>query len=301
MDQMAHLLHYPQKPLGITRSMTYLHFRELPSGFNAIVGIMIYSGYNQEDSLIQNMSAHDYGLFRSSYFKVFQEKEAKKTGAGWDNKGVRFERPNHDECDSKELGDYAKLDEDGGGPRHAREREGHHHRHHLANDMVGPNGRCATAARTRAILEKVVEWLEVVQFIIIIIFFFWEEGMMTDFFCPLSPNSTCFNFLFYSSSSSFLLHLYLSPRRRTARGSRDADGRRGREQVRESAHPQRALPADRRQIRVAPRPERHHRYDLPERRHAFTMEGIVPDIIVNPHAIPSRMTVGHLIETSCRK
>jgi len=145
MDTLAHVLHYPQKPLVCTRAMVscspispspitnvadvhpppsipllsplamqeYLHFRELPSGTNACVAIMVYSGYNQEDSLIMNQSAIDRGFFRSSFFRTYQE-EAKGGGAGGRLlEKETFEIPTRETCTEMRWGSYEKLDVDG--------------------------------------------------------------------------------------------------------------------------------------------------------------------------------------------
>lgn len=113
MDTMAHVLHYPQKPLCTTRAMEFLHFRELPSGVNVVVAIMIYTGYNQEDSLIMNQSAIDRGLFRSSYYRCYSDQEKAATAGVGSLNSEFFERPTMESTRGMKYGDYSKLDDDG--------------------------------------------------------------------------------------------------------------------------------------------------------------------------------------------
>ena len=76
-DAQAHMMWYPQKPLVPTRMGKLLKIDEMPAGVNAVVAIMCYGGYNQEDSIIVNRSAIDRGLFRSTYFKSWKSSEAR--------------------------------------------------------------------------------------------------------------------------------------------------------------------------------------------------------------------------------
>ncbi|KAI9912016.1 hypothetical protein PsorP6_008976 [Peronosclerospora sorghi] len=85
MDTMANVLNYLQKPLVTTSAMKYLHFCELPSCINVIVGIASYTDYNQEDSLIMN-----------------------QRGANCE----AFEKPSRDNCLGLRHGSYNKLDND---------------------------------------------------------------------------------------------------------------------------------------------------------------------------------------------
>ncbi|GMH93424.1 hypothetical protein TrVE_jg1434 [Triparma verrucosa] len=240
MDTMAHVLHYPQKPLCTTRAMEFLHFRELPSGVNCIVAIMIYTGYNQEDSLIMNQSAIDRGLFRSSYFRCYVDEE--KGGSGGSGlTSERFERPTHDLVDKMKAGDYAKLDDDG---------------------LVQPGTR---VSGTDILIGKTApKEAQVGQ----------AMSQKTKRDCSTAMKSTengiVDQVLLSTTSDGFR---FTKVRIRNVRTPQIGDKF-------ASRHGQKGT------IGMTYRQE-----DMP-----FTAEGVVPDIIVNPHAIPSRMTIAQLVE-----
>ena len=75
MHTLGHIAKFIQL-LATTRSIEHLKFRELPPSQNAIVAILCYIGYNQqEDSVIMNQSSVDHGLFRGIYYRSYMDLE----------------------------------------------------------------------------------------------------------------------------------------------------------------------------------------------------------------------------------
>lgn len=69
-DTLMHVMDYPQKPLVYTKVAKMVGCDDLPSGINAIVAVMLYTGRNQEDSIILNKSSVERGLFSVTSYKT---------------------------------------------------------------------------------------------------------------------------------------------------------------------------------------------------------------------------------------
>lgn len=69
LDTVLPLLVYPQRPLVSTRTLSLVNWNDLPAGQNASVAVLSYSGYDIEDAVILNKASLDRGFGRCHLFK----------------------------------------------------------------------------------------------------------------------------------------------------------------------------------------------------------------------------------------
>jgi DNA-directed RNA polymerase subunit B len=240
MDSHSYLLQYPQKPIVQTRALDLIGYNERPSGQNAIVAIMSFTGYNIEDAIIFNKTSIDYGFARAYFFRVYSAQELDYPGGLSD----RITVPSPKLYDHKGDQYYRKLAPDG-----------------IIYPEVEVEGGDVLIGRESPPRfmgeERVVSTALITNRDTSVQLRYGESGVVDT--------------VIYTRTieKNKLVKVRVRDLRIPEIGDKFA-----------SRHGQKGVIG-----MIFPG------YDMP-----YTEDGIVPDIILNPHAIPSRMTVGQLLE-----
>ncbi len=115
MDKAGFVLNYGQIPLIKSRYLEYINNEEHPYGVNAVVAIMSYTGYNVEDAILINEGSINRGMFRTSYFTTYEEKETHSNVTKDDINAIftNIHASNENVEGLKPGYDYSKLDQFG--------------------------------------------------------------------------------------------------------------------------------------------------------------------------------------------
>jgi DNA-directed RNA polymerase beta subunit len=225
----------------------------MPNGFNTIVAIMTYSGFNQEDSIMINKNSVERGLFHLSYFKTLSatskivsqyERIIFANPIKLRDKGIKVAGIKH--------ADYSLIDENG------IVKEGSY-------IPLGQKAVVIGMVSVREVYKQIKKGVFIEQVKETI---YSDISITTDESYYGIINKVYFTNKIVGEDSQICKVKFLKIKKPEF-GDKHA-----------SRHGQKGV------IGMI----------IPEESMPFTKDGVKPDIIINPHAIPSRMTIGHLVE-----
>ena len=237
IDKMGVVINNGEVPIVKSRYLDLINHEEHPCGFNAIVAIMSFNGYNVEDSILFNEASIKRGMFRITYYNMYEAREESSSVRGA-QRDTRFANIQKEGAIGIKPGyDYSYLDDNG---------------------LIREN--------TEMDDKKVVIGMGSVSI-------HNEGGQMRDM--STTPKKGQLGFV----DKAFMTE-------------GETGFRIGKVRIREERFPSIG-------DKFCSRCGQKGTVGLiiPEKDMPFTKDGIRPDIIINPHAIPTRMTIGQLIES----
>ena len=235
IDKMGVVLNYGQKPLVRTRYFNYIHEEQHPYGENVIVAIMCHTSYNVEDAILINESSVKRGLFKTTYYNMYETMD-EITVPGKSEKRIDRVLKYELARDTKPGYNYNLLDDRG-----------------LIEQNTLMDDKTVVIGKVNIIQNEI-----------------YDSSVL--------PKKGQMGYV----DKTFLY---------------DNDGRKlAKVRIREDRSP--AI-GDKFCSRCGQKGTIGNL--IPEENMPFTKSGLKPDIIVNPHALPSRMTIGQLIETILSK